>query len=151
VSGYFDTSALCRLYHREPGSDVVDRLLNEPGSQHLVSWLTMLETQSALAQKVRTGDITARKFQMLGKRLKADIARRRLLAVRMLRRYFDEAGELIAKYGSKQRLRAADALHLAIAIDLWRGRDIHCFVTADAMLVMFARQEGLTVVNPLDP
>ena len=148
---YFDTSALCRLYHLEPGSDVVDRLMNEPGARHCLSWLTMVETQSALAQKVRTREITSRKFQLLRKRLKTDVVRRRLLVVRMLRRYFDEAGALLAKYGTKQRLRAADALHLAIAMDLWREGAIGCFVTADALLVTLARREGLTVVNPMSP
>ena len=146
---YFDTSALCRWYHREAGSDVIDRLMSEADARHLASWLTIVETESALAQKVRTREITARKFRLLRTRLRTDIARHRLLVVKLLRRYVDQAGDLIAKYGTKHRLRAADALHLAIAIDLVRNKDIDSFVTADALLVTLAVAEGVAVVNPL--
>ncbi len=45
----FDTSALCRHDHREPGSDKVESVLAEADSTHYVSWLTVLETQSAFA------------------------------------------------------------------------------------------------------
>jgi hypothetical protein len=91
VRYYFDTSALVRYYHIEPGSAKVDALIREPNSTHLLSRLTVLETQSAFALNVRTGEITNADFVLLTKRLKADIALRRLLVVRVLRRQYDRA------------------------------------------------------------
>jgi PIN domain nuclease of toxin-antitoxin system len=54
---FFDTSALAKVYRQEIGSDFVDRVLSEPGSQHLISRLTIVEMESVLALKVRTGEI----------------------------------------------------------------------------------------------
>lgn len=147
---YFDTSALFRHYHQELGSEVVAQLMNESNARHFVSWLTILETHSALSQKVRTGNLTTRKLKTLSKKLKTDIVHHRFFVVRMLRRYYDHAAELIFTYGGKRRLRAADALHLAIAIDLCRETRIDCFVTADANLVAVGRQVGIKIINPLD-
>jgi predicted nucleic acid-binding protein len=43
---FIDTSALAKLYRREPGSDVIDRVLSESGSQLLVSRLALVEMES---------------------------------------------------------------------------------------------------------
>lgn len=37
MTNYFDTSALCRHDHTEPGSDVVDRVLAEVGAMQIDS------------------------------------------------------------------------------------------------------------------
>src|SRR5436189_6119467 len=113
-----DTSALCRYYHAEPGSSKVESIIQESGSIHVLSWLTVLETQSAFALKVRTGEITDADFALLRRRLKTDIAQRRLLVTRVLRRHFDRAERLLMKYGLQQRLRSLDALHLGVVLDL---------------------------------
>jgi predicted nucleic acid-binding protein len=151
VRYYFDTSALCRYYHAEPGSPKVESIINESGSTNVLSWLTVLETQSAFALKVRTGEITAADFDVLRKRLKTDIAARRLLVTRVLRRHFDRAERLLAKYGLQQRLRSLDALHLGIALDLRDLSHIDTLVTADALLEDVGRKEGLVILNPLAP
>ncbi len=148
---YFDTSALCRYYHTEPGSSTVEGIVNEPVATKVLSWLTVLETQSAFALKVRTGEIAAAEFDLLKKRLKADIAERRLLVTRVLRRHYDRAERLLAKYGLQQRLRSLDALHLGIATDLRDLDHIDVLVTADGLLESVGRSEGLAVVNPLSP
>ena len=148
---YFDTSALCRYYHREPGSPQVESIINEPGSTSVLSWLTVLETQSAFALKVRTGEIAAADFDLLRKRLKADIAARRLLVTRVLRRHFDRAERLLAKYGFQQRLRSLDALHLGVALDLQDLGHIDTLVSADALLEDVGCKEGLGILNPLSP
>jgi predicted nucleic acid-binding protein len=117
----------------------------------LLSWLTVLETQSAFALKVRTGEVAEPDFGQLRRRLKADIAQRRLMVVRVLRRHFDRAERLLAKYGPKQRLRTLDALHLGIALDHREQGHIDWLVTADQLLDQIARLEGLPVRNPLAP
>ena len=56
MAGYFlDTSGLAKLYHQEPGSDYVERILNQPGSKGVISRLSLGELESVLATKVRTG------------------------------------------------------------------------------------------------
>jgi len=84
VPHYFlDTSALAKLYRKEIGSDLVDRVVAEPDSRRFISRFTILEMESVLALKFRTGEIDER--SML-------IARRRL-----------EAGESKAAGGDRQR------------------------------------------------
>ncbi len=148
---YFDTSALVRYYHAELGSAQVENIIAEPGSTHILSWLTVLETQSAFALKVRTGEITAAGFGLLRKRFKAEIAGRRLLVTRVLRRHFDRAERLLVTYAMQQKLRSLDALHLGIALDLHQRGHIDTLVTADATIDQIGRSEGLPVKNPLLP
>jgi predicted nucleic acid-binding protein len=130
---------------------VVESVINDPASTNVLSWLTVVETQSAFALKVRTGEITADDFDLLRKRLKTDVAARRLLVTRVLRRHFDRAERLLAKYGLRQRLRSLDALHLGIALDLRELGHINTLVTADSLLEDVGRKEGLGTLNPLSP
>jgi predicted nucleic acid-binding protein len=149
VNYYYDTSALCRHYHSEPGSDEVSRIIAESGARHYLSWLTIVELHSALAQRVRTRDITARKLKTLSTKIKTDVARHPFHVVRMAESYFDHAVDLILKHGPKQRLRAGDSLHLAIALRLQQIGLIDRFVTADTVLSAVGATEGLIVFNPL--
>jgi predicted nucleic acid-binding protein len=149
VRYYFDTSALCRYYHAEPGSPKVESIIQEPRSTHVLSWLTILETQSAFALKVRTGEIVEADFAALVKRLRADIAARRFLVTRVLRRHFDCAERLIRQYGLRQRLRSLDALHLGVALDLHEHGHIDTVVSTDATLLDVGQKEGLPIINPL--
>ena len=58
MSLYFvDTSALVKYYRREEGSDVMERLFAAAADQRVISRLTMVEMESALATRVRTGEI----------------------------------------------------------------------------------------------
>ena len=151
MANYFDTSALCRHYHSEPGSAEVDQLLADDTATQYVSWLTVLEAQSAFALKVRTGAINAANLATLRSRLFADIDHKRLLVVRVLRRHYDRADELLVNYGPSVRLRTLDALHLAIALSLQERGLAQRLITADTAMVTVAIQEGLTVFNPLSP
>jgi predicted nucleic acid-binding protein len=151
VNYYFDTSALCRYYHWEPGSDKVQALVDDPDSHCIVSYLTVLETYSAFAAQARSRVITKTKLGRLRTKFKTDIAQRRFRVVRALRRHFDHAAVLIERYGLTQRLRSLDALHLAIAIDLQTAGSADVFVTADKSLEAAAISEGLRTVSPLTP
>ena len=55
---FFDTSAFTKRYHPEIGSARIGQLLEETESLFLISNLVVLETQSAFAMKVRTGEWT---------------------------------------------------------------------------------------------
>ena len=56
---FLDTSALVKHYHAEAGTDVVDRVIDEVGAELLIARLTLVETISAFAMKVRTGEFDA--------------------------------------------------------------------------------------------
>jgi predicted nucleic acid-binding protein len=151
VRYYFDTSALCRYYHNEPGSDIVEAIVNEPGATSLLSWLTVLEMQSAFALKVRNREISIDDFALLLRKFKSDVARRQFLVVRLLRRHFERAESLIAGYGVAQRLRTLDSLHLGVALDLRELGQLDWLVTADLDLEAVAQREGLPIKNPSHP
>lgn len=147
---YYDTSALCRRYHAEPGSDKVESLFSDTTARHIISRLTFVECQSAFALKVRTGKLSTDDFTLLRRRLRADVNRRSLIVARMLRRHFDQAESLLVKHGLTTGLRTLDALHLAISLDLHTNGTIDQLVSADSVMVTLARIEGLPVINPLD-
>jgi PIN domain nuclease of toxin-antitoxin system len=54
---FLDTSALAKLYHKEAGSEYVDRILRDTESRSLISRLSLVEMESVLAIKMRTGEV----------------------------------------------------------------------------------------------
>lgn len=80
MAGYFfDTSALAKLYHQEPGSEYVERILDQPGSKGIISRLSLVELESVLAIKVRTGVLDVDGQMIALRRFRADIARSRVI------------------------------------------------------------------------
>jgi len=80
VADYFlDTSALAKLYHQENGSDYMDRILEQLGSRSLISHLSIVELESALAIKTRTGEIDEPTLKVARRRFRADLASQRLI------------------------------------------------------------------------
>jgi hypothetical protein len=79
ASSFLDTSALAKLYHEEPGSEYVEHIVNLPGSKAIVSRLSLVEMESVFAIKVRTGALDENGRSLALRRLRADIARNRLV------------------------------------------------------------------------
>lgn len=122
---FFDSRALGKHYHIETGTNEVDRLLQEAGSRHFISRLTVIEIQSLFAGKVRAGVITEADFQLLHRRFLADVTRRQFQVVRMTGWHYLQAERLIRKHGPRRRLRTLDALQLSVALNLrQRGASI---------------------------
>lgn len=134
ASYVFDSSALGKHYHAEIGTVFVDALLQEPGAQHFISRLTVVEIHSVFAGKVRTRVIAAADFQLLRVQLQHDIGRRLVRVVRMTDAHYQDAEGLLRRYGLTRRLRTLDALQLAVALDLHRGGRCDHFVCADQSL-----------------
>jgi len=61
---------------------------------------------------------------------------------------FTTAEVLVERYAFDSRLRALDALQLAVALELWNQKLVDHFVAADAILCEIAALEGLSVINP---
>lgn len=148
---YFDTSALAKLYRLEVGSDVVDRLHSERGSQHLISRLAIVEMESVFASKVRTGEIGRTAALIARRRLEADLGCGRLLVAAVHDEHFRSARQLLFKYGVTESLRTLDALQLSVALGLKRAGLATVFVAADQKLCRAAALEGFAVTNPEQP
>jgi hypothetical protein len=96
---FLDTSGLVKHYHPEIGTPKVDRLWADPGAKLFISRLSVVETVSVFAKKVRTGTISAADFGLLRRRFFADLRNRRPAIVRMLVRHFQEADRLLVQHG----------------------------------------------------
>ena len=88
---FFDTSALIEHYHAEAGTDTVDRLIDEPGAGRLIARLTLVETVSVFALKVRTGEFDAAEFVRLRALFATHVARGRYQVFRLLNIHYDRA------------------------------------------------------------
>jgi predicted nucleic acid-binding protein len=139
------------LDHRESGSDFVERLFADAGAQRLISRLAMVEMESALARKVRTGEIDQETALMARKRLESDLGRRNLLMTVVNDEHFEIARRLLIKYAPQRGLRTLDALQLSVAVGLRRAGFPPIVVASDQRLCEMADLEGLRVANPEHP
>ena len=148
---FLDTSALAKVYRKELGSDVIDRIVVEPGSQRFISRFTILEMESVLALKFRTGEIDEHSLLAARRRLEADIGSRRLLVAKVSDEHLRTARQLLIDHGRTEALRGPDALQLSVALGLKRAGLVTVFAAADQKLCRVAMIEGFTTLNPEQP
>ena len=148
---FLDTSALAKLYRKEIGSDLVDRVVAEPDSHHFISRFTILEMESVLALKFRTGEIDEQSMLIARRRLEADLGSRRLLVATVSDDHLRRARQLLIDHGRTEALRGPDALQLSVALGLKRAGLVSVFVAADQKLCRVAIIEGFTTLNPEQP
>ena len=149
MGGYFfDTSALVKRYRPEEGTDAVDSVFADEGAVHVISRLGIVETVSAFALKVRTGELEIADYTVARKKFLGDIGQRNLQVVRLLVAHFRNAERLIDRHGRLRRIRTLDALQLSVALDLHQHGRVETFVCADAPLCEIASLEGLATLNP---
>jgi hypothetical protein len=145
---FFDTSALTKRYQVESGSHRVSSIFANSDSVFLISHLGDLEAKSALAMKVRTGEIDPQTALASIQKLTLDVTSELIGMVPVRPEHFGLAGDLVEKYGFSRRLRSLDAIQLAVALDLRAKAKLDWFVVADQALADFATLEGLPVLNP---
>ena len=136
---YCDTSALLKLYLPEPGSDAFNEVV-EDRDDVLVSDLAVTEIISAVARRLRQGSLgreAARRLQhaIIG-RLDEGVYHRLELTREVHRR-----AEHVLLSLPETPLRAADALHLALATSA-RAASLASF---DARLAAAASAVGLAI------
>jgi predicted nucleic acid-binding protein len=151
AGNFFDSSALGKHYHPEPGTTQVDQLLADPRAHHFITRLTVVEIHSVFAKKVRTGVVSAADFELLCRRFRGDVRRRKLQVVRLSSPYFQAAEQLVRRLGLAQNLRTLDALQLAAALDLQAKGLVDRFISSDQSLCVIAATQGLVVANPETP
>lgn len=137
---YVDTSALVPAFIREPKSEAVLAWLETSGQRLVVSEWSITEFSSAAAIKVRTGEIAPALAKQARTRF-LDFAERHCSIAVPQRAEFRRAAELAGDAGLK--LRAGDALHLAIA-QASKAEGILCL---DESMAASARTMGLNVFS----
>ena len=123
----------------------------KPGSQYLISRLTIVEMESVFALKARAGEIDQKAVLIARRRLEADLGHRRLLVAAVNDEHFRGARHLLFKHGAVEALRTLDALQLSVALGLKRAELVTVFVAADQKLCRVATLEGFAVTNPEQP
>src|ERR1700756_4053711 len=94
----------------------MDRIVAEPGSHRFISRFTILEMESVLALKFRTGEIDEQSLLIARRRLEADLGSRRVLVATVNDEHLRGARQLLIYHGRKEALRAPDALQLSVAL-----------------------------------
>ena len=137
---YVDTSALVPVFIREPKSEAVIGWLESSGERLAISEWSLVEFASAAAIKVRTGQAAANVVKQATARVH-EFARKHCTVAVPGRNEFRRAAELAGDDSVK--LRAGDALHLAIAASL-SAQGILCL---DDAMIESARSLGMNVVT----
>ncbi|HEV2201118.1 MAG TPA: type II toxin-antitoxin system VapC family toxin [Bryobacteraceae bacterium] len=149
MAGYFfDSSALVKLYHPETGTPFVDQIVNTADNVIRVARLTIAELTSAFAIKVRTQAINRDDADVFLRQFRGHIAARKLEVFSIGEPEFTAAELLVERYAFASRLRALDALQLAVALELRNQKLVDHFVAADTILCEIAGLEGFSVINP---
>ena len=132
---FFDSSALAKRYHSELGTAVVDQIVQATGNQIRISRLTVVEMPSVFAIKVRARFISRDDASTLQRQFQEDIVSGRLEVFGLREEEFASAERLLQKHAFDLRLRALDALQLAVALGLKTQDLVESFVAAERVCV----------------
>lgn len=136
---YCDTSALLKLYLPEPGSNELNEIL-EGRDDVLVSDLAVTEIVSAVARRLHQGPLTREAARRLQHAILGRLDEGGYHRVELTRDAHRRAEHYLLSPRATS-LRAADALHLALATSA-RAASLATF---DARLAAAARAAGLAV------
>ena len=137
---YVDTSALVPVFIREPKSEAVISWIESSGERLAISEWSLVEFASAAAIKVRTGQTAANLAKQATARVR-EFARKHCMVAVPRREEFRRAADLLGD--GTLKLRAGDALHLAIAASL-SAQGILCL---DDAMIESAKSLGMNVVR----
>jgi predicted nucleic acid-binding protein len=141
---FFDTSALVKYLHDEPGSERVITLIEDRRNELWISALARVEMVSALHRKRREQALSE---AQLHRSLSGVDSILRIFQIEPLTpSVLDTATQLIRTHGSERALRTLDALHLATFV--LRADPEWQFVVADHRLDAVAQEEGVDTIRP---
>lgn len=141
---FFDTSALVKCYADEPGTPVVDELIEDEETTVVITSLSVIETVSAFRRKQNRGSISEDAVDGL---LSAffDEALADFHILPMEEALFEYSFDLVLD----DDLRTLDSLQLSAALSLYDDVEALSFVCADAELVSVAGSAGLDTIDPI--
>jgi uncharacterized protein len=146
---FFDTTALVKRHVTEAGSIWIRSLVHARAAHTLyIARITAVEVYSAITRRQHSGDLSAAQASAILGHFRRHLGQR-YRVVELSTDLFTEA-MLVAR---KRRLRAYDALQLAVALEVNRihqatGADPVTLVSSDQALNAAATAEGLTVEDP---
>ena len=147
---YLDTSAMVKRYRTEPGTNIISVLLAQPASddRFYSSFLLVLELTSGILRLAKGGQIRQSTADAIIARFRQDA--RDLLRIWPV----DDSilGSAITVV-QNHRLRSADAIHLATALEI-SSVDPNAplaLVTSDAELAEAGQAAGLETLTPGSP
>jgi uncharacterized protein len=149
---YLDSSALVKLYFKEPGSDSLLFRIKAASQAITASVLSFTEVHAAIARKRREMDISSAGFFRLRDQFETDWSKR-IEVIELNGLTMAALPRLVEQFP----LKAGDAVQLSTALwlygemkrELGRERDgILEFVASDRTLAHSARKCGLQVFNP---
>ncbi|MBS1831329.1 MAG: type II toxin-antitoxin system VapC family toxin [Acidobacteria bacterium] len=147
MAGFFDTSALAKVYHDEPGADFMRNLVRNSAAPYIAN-LGVVEMYSVLSNKVRSLAISTDEARIVRSHFLSDIRKGAFRVVALNRSHFAHAQTLLERHGDSEGLRTLDALHLAVALDLAKRNLAEMLLTSDNVLLRVALREGLVAFNP---
>lgn len=137
---YFDTSAAVPLFVREPASAAVDAWFETCSDPLLSSDWIVTEFASALSIKERSGMLGAKDARAAWRGFEA-FCESGLRLIAVSRQAFKEGARLARQ--QSHGLRAGDALHLAVALEV----GAKAIATLDATLAANARRLKMRTVK----
>ena len=137
---YIDTSALVPIFIREPKSEAVIGWIESSGERLAISEWSLVEFASAAAIKGRTGQAAANLVRKATERVREFAQKHCTIAVPG-REEFRRAAKLAGDQTLK--LRAGDALHLAIAANL----NAHGILCLDDAMIEISKALGMNAVT----
>lgn len=129
---FFDSSAFCKRYIDEPGSEAVDALCGQ-ASELGLSIICVPEILSALNRRVRGGLLPHRQYELAKHHLLEDI--RDAAIIDLTPPVISACTNIL----ETSPVRAMDALHMACAME-WKTE---LFVSAGERQISAARKAGL--------
>lgn len=149
---FVDTSAFAKLYHLEDGSEFMERLVSHGGNGSFISRLTLIEIESVIAIKRRTGELDEAGQTLFRRRMQSDLSQLRI----RITAPFDEqhhvrARQLMLQFGATMALRTLDALQLAVALRMHEDGMVSAVLSSDRRLCGVARLCGCAAIDPCDP
>ncbi len=137
---YFDTSAAVPLFVREPASAAVDAWFETCSDPLLSSDWIVTEFASALSLKERSGMLGAKDARAAWRGFES-FCESGLRLIAVSRQAFKEGARLARQ--QSHGLRAGDALHLAVALEV----GVKAMATLDATLAANARRLKMRTVK----
>jgi uncharacterized protein len=141
---YFDTSALVKIYHREPGTE---RVLPIYKSQEIISIseLSRIELCATVARKYREHTLTVDTLHAVYARFQEDLEQR-YEVLKFSSLVIDEADNLLRRFGEQHGLKTLDSLQFAF-LTTYCEPDTQ-FVCSDTTLGQLVKREGFDVIVP---
>jgi len=147
ITFYFDTSAVVKRYHKEKGSEVLDKIFELKEQGFATSLWTILEFVVAFSARMRRKRLSREAFNIVVSHFLKDTLDRFVISS-----VNDELVATATSLAVRHSLPSADCLQLASAMHLENAlesaKEKLVVVCSDKDLCKAAKKEGIELINP---